>query len=143
MSRAAAHRSPTRTDVPAGNVRPSVLLVTEDGALAGVCRSALEQAGYEVTYASHSGHALLECLSGHRADVLLTELSMPDGSGPALAERLRRYFPEMQAIYFASAGTALDAGNVLVRPFSRDELLARIRAASPSGPGTSSPAFTS
>jgi DNA-binding response OmpR family regulator len=34
----------------------------------------------------------------------------------------------MQAVYFASPGTAIDASNVLVRPFSRDELLTRVRA---------------
>jgi DNA-binding response OmpR family regulator len=129
MSRAAAPRARSaQSNVSMGVIRPSVLLVTEDGALATACRGTLEQAGYEVRCASHSGHALLECLSGHRADVLLTELSMPDGSGPALAERLRRYYPQMQAVYFATSGTVVDAGNVLVRPFSRDELLTRIRS---------------
>jgi len=33
----------------------------------------------------------------------------------------------MQAVYFATAGTMVDAGNVLIRPFSRDELLTRVR----------------
>ena len=129
MSRAAAPsvRS-AQSNLRVGVIRPSVLIVTEDGALATACRGALELAGYEVRCASHSGHALLECLSGHRADILLTELSMPDGSGPALAERLRRYYPQMQAIYFANPGTILNAGNILVRPFSRDELLSRVRA---------------
>jgi CheY-like chemotaxis protein len=144
MSPAADHRfrSPTGIGVPAGGVRPSVLVVTDDGALSGVCRSALDPAGYEVTYVSHSGHALLECLKGRRADMLLTELSMPDGLGPDLAKRLQRYFPDMQAIYFAAPtnaredarpegpasdpATPLDARNVLVRPFSGDELLTRI-----------------
>ena len=128
ISRAAAPRvRSTQVNVPVGAVRPSVLVVTEDGALAAACRGTLEQAGYDVTCASHSGHALLECLSGRRADVLLTELSMPDGSGPALAERLRRYYPQMQAVYFAAPGTIVNAGNVLIRPFSRDELLTRVR----------------
>jgi DNA-binding response OmpR family regulator len=129
MPRAASsgHRS-AKSNVPVGVIRPSVLVVTEDEALATACRGTLEQAGYEVTCASHSGHALLECLSGHRADVLLTELSMPDGSGPALAERLRRYYPNMQAVYFATPGTLLNTGNILVRPFSRDELVSRVRA---------------
>jgi two-component system, OmpR family, response regulator len=129
MPRAASsgHRS-AKSNVPVGVIRPSVLVVTEDEALASACRGTLEQAGYEVTCASHSGHALLECLSGHRADVLLTELSMPDGSGPALAERLRRYYPNMQAVYFATPGTLLNTGNILVRPFSRDELVSRVRA---------------
>ena len=152
-------RSLTATGVPAACVRPSVLVVTDDGALAGVCRDALEQAGYEVIYASHSGHALLQCLKGHRADILLTDLSMPDGLGTALARRLRRYFPDMQAIYFAGPssagsedarpegtpegraydrdarpqrrasdrGSVVDARNVLLRPFSGDDLLTRVR----------------
>ena len=130
-SRTAAFRprSPFPPEIPA---KPSVLIVTEDEALAGACRSALEQVGYTVTVASHSGHALLECMSGRRADVLLTELSMPDGSGPALAERLRRYFPDLGTVYVASAGAPAEGPDVLVRPFSRDALLARIRAAATS-----------
>ena len=140
MSRVVSHRlrAPTTSGIPAGGVRRSVLVVTDDGVLAGVCRSALEQAGYEVTCASHSGHALLECLKGRRADMLLTELSMPDGRGPDLAKRLRRYFPAMQAIYFAgpadarpegraySPGSPVAARDVLVRPFSADDLLTRV-----------------
>jgi DNA-binding response OmpR family regulator len=130
ISRVAAPRvRPVDASLQAGPARPSILVVTEDGALATACRGTLEQAGYSVTCATHSGHALLTCLTGHRADLLLTELSMPDGSGPALAERLRRYYPQMGAVYFANPGTILDTGNVLVRPFSREELLARVRAA--------------
>jgi DNA-binding response OmpR family regulator len=108
----------------------SVLLVTGDDSLAGTCRQALEREGYAVTVASHSGHALLECLGGHHADVLLTELSMPDGSGPELAERLQRYFPKLRTVFIANADTdrAVENLDVLVRPFSDDELLARIRA---------------
>jgi CheY-like chemotaxis protein len=129
MSRAAGiSRRTAQASLPAGVIRPSVLVVTEDGPLAAACRGTLEQAGYDVTCASHSGHALLECLGGRRADVLLAELSMPDGSGPALAERLRRYYPHMQAVYFANPGMILNQANILVRPFSRDDLLTRIRA---------------
>src|SRR4051794_37696044 len=125
MSRAAAHqsRTPSATNTSSG----SVLIVTDDHALIRLCTAVLEPAGYDVTSASHSGHALLQCMSGHRADILLTDLLMPDGSGPALAERLRRYYPAMHAIYFASAGTLINEGNVLVRPFSKDDLLARVR----------------
>ena len=61
---------------------------------------------------------------------------MPDGSGPALAERLRRHYPRMHTLYLASPGTWCEAGNVLVRPFSREELARRVDAAL-----TSSPAF--
>jgi len=115
---------------PPAHHRPTVLVVTEDEALARTCRETLLPEGYEVTSASHSGHALLECLEGHRTDVLVTELSMAEGSGRALATRLRRYFPDLQTLYVdvAHPGVALEAADVLVRPFSSHELLERIRA---------------
>jgi DNA-binding response OmpR family regulator len=138
MPRAEVHRrrSPIRPDLQAAEAGRSVLIVTGDDTLASVCRGALSQDGYDVTVATHSGHALLECLSGRRTDLLLTELSMPDGSGPALAERLRRYFPDLRTVYVANAGTLVEDPNVLVRPFSRDELLSRIRASITASPAS-------
>ena len=114
----------------------SVLLVTDDIALERVCSNVLLHAGCHVSVTRHSGHALLACLSGTCPDLLIAELSMPDGSGPALAERLRRHYPRMHTLYLASPGTWCEAGNVLVRPFSREELERRVDAAL-----TSSPAF--
>ena len=110
--------------------------MTEDAALARACRETLPPEGYDVTAASHSGHALLELLQGHRADLLLTELSMPEGSGRALATRLRRYFPEMRTLYVARPGLARGTADVLVRPFSSGELLARVRACVSSSPAS-------
>lgn len=125
-------RRPLSTPAPAR----SVLLVTDDIALEGVCKAQLQQAGFGVICARHSGHALLACLSGAQPDLLVTELSMPEGSGPALAERLRRLFPRMQTLYFASPGTWYEAGNVLVRPFSREDLVTRVRAAFTASPAS-------
>lgn len=125
MVRASAHQS-SADPAPAARAG-AVLIVTDDYALTRVYTATLEQAGYDVVSATHSGHALLLCLRGYRPDVLLTDLCMPDGSGPALAGRLRRYDPHMQAIYFANPGTLLNESNVLVRPFSRDDLLSRLR----------------
>jgi DNA-binding NtrC family response regulator len=125
MVRASAHK-PSVDPAPAARAG-AVLIVTDDYALTRVYTATLEQAGYDVVSATHSGHALLLGLRGYRPDVLLTDLCMPDGSGPALAGRLRRYDPQMRAIYFANPGTLLNENNVLVRPFSRDDLLSRLR----------------
>lgn len=105
--------------------RRTVLLVTDDTDLRAAAARVLEQDGYHVLAAAHSGHALLACLTAGRVDALATELSMDDTSGPALAERLRRYQPALHAIYFAKTGTP-EHKNVLVRPFTRDDLLARL-----------------
>lgn len=122
----------TRRLIPAAG--RSVLLVTDDLALERVCSQALHAAGCHVTLARHSGHALLACLGGLRPDLLITELSMADSSGPALAEKLRRHFPGMRTLYVANPGTWCDAGNVLVRPISREELARRVTAALISSP---------
>jgi len=122
---------------PLPGQRPTVLVVTEDAALARACREMLPLEGFDVMAASHSGHAVLECLKGHRTDLLLTELTMPEGSGRALATRLRRYFPDMHTLYVARPGAAAyEEDDVLVRPFSSSELLARIRASLSSSPAS-------
>ena len=50
---------------------------------------------------------------------------MEDVSGPALAERLRRRCPGLRSLYLAKAGTP-ECEGVLVRPFSRDDLVEKL-----------------
>jgi len=87
----------------------------------------LTREGYRVVTATHSGHALLAGLTSGPIDILAAELSMPEMSGPALADRVRRLHPDMQAVYFTNAGTT-ECESVLVRPFTRDDLLGRLQA---------------
>jgi len=108
---------------PAGG--PAILLVTGDADLRAVTARVLEQAGCTVHAAAHSGHALLACLTASRIDVLVTELSLDGASGPALARQLRRHHPGLHALYLAPCGTPA-CENVLVRPFTRDDLFERI-----------------
>ena len=101
---------------------PAVLVALEDANLRAAASRVLAHTGYRVLTASHSGHALLACLTGGRIDVLVTELQTVDDSGPALAERLRRHNPDLRSVYFS--GNPLDASpNVLVRPVIADDLL--------------------
>jgi hypothetical protein len=78
-----------------------------------------------VLTAAHAGHAVLACLGAGRVDVLAAELSMDDVSGPGLAERLRRHCPDLRAVYFAKSGTP-ECEGVIVRPFTRDDLLSML-----------------
>jgi DNA-binding response OmpR family regulator len=104
----------------------SIAVVTEDSELADACVRALGDAGYSVHTAVHSGHAMLAALQGRHTDVLICELAMEEGSGPSLARRLQRYNPALHALYIAREGMLCDAENVLVRPFTREDLLARV-----------------
>ena len=110
---------------------PVVLFVTGDADLRAAGERALTNAGFAVQCAAHSGHAVLAGLTS-RVDVLITELSAPDISGPALAELLRRHHPDMRVVFMAHPGTPEGVEHVVVRPFTRDDLLAKIFATSPS-----------
>jgi CheY-like chemotaxis protein len=101
---------------------PVVLVVTADVGLREASTRVLAREGYRVITAPHAGHAVLASIRAGRVDLLATELSMEDVSGPALAEQLRRRYPELAAVYFASPGSH-ECDGVLVRPFTRDDLL--------------------
>lgn len=106
---------------------PVVLVVTPDTNLREVSARVLTREGYRVLTASHAGHAVLACLKAGHVDVLAVELSMDDLSGPALAERLRRHCPDLVTMYFGKSGTP-ECEGVIVRPFTRDDLLAALPA---------------
>jgi DNA-binding NtrC family response regulator len=116
-------------DLPERAAAPKIAFVCEDDDLTAACTRVLREAGYDVEAREHSGHALLACLEG-RVDILIADLASGEGSGPALARRMRRYNPKLKAIYIARAGTVCGAvDNVLVRPFTRDDLLKQLVAA--------------
>lgn len=109
---------------------PVVLLVTSDRELRESTAIALRLRGYRVLAAQHAGHAVLACIDVPRVDVAAIELSMDDVSGPALAERLRRRCPGLRSLYLAKAGTP-ECEGVLVRPFSRDDLVEKLMVSLP------------
>ncbi len=121
-----------RVRIPLAGARPAgpsrglvILLVTGDADLRAAAARVLERGGCTVHAAAHSGHALLACLTARRIDILVTELSLDGTSGPALTRGLRRYHPGLPALYLAPSGTPA-CENVLVRPFTRDDLFERI-----------------
>jgi DNA-binding response OmpR family regulator len=114
-------------EAPYAPPAPVVLLVTADRDLRESAAAALARRGCQVLSAPHAGHAVLACMDATRVDIAAIELSMEDMSGPVLAERLRRRCPGLRSIYLARAGTP-ECEGVLVRPFSRDDLVERLIA---------------
>ena len=109
-------------DATVGTRPPAVLVTLEDADLLAAASRVLARAGYRVLTARHSGHAVLACLAGERIDVLVAELRMEDGSGPALAERLRVHNPDLRGVYVSTdRGDASE--RVLVHPITADDLL--------------------
>ena len=106
----------------------TVLVITPDAQLRQALQRVLGLEGYRVLTAAHAGHALLACLKAEKIDVAAIELWMADISGPELAERLRRVYPALPAIFFGQSGTT-ECENVIVRPFTRDDVLAGLATA--------------
>jgi len=105
-----------------------VLFVNADAELRAVVSRVLEREGFRVHTAAHSGHALLMCRTT-TFDVVVSELCGPDISGPALVEQLRRHHPVISSVYLGNAGSPEGVDHLLVRPFTRDDLIERIELA--------------
>jgi len=123
-----------------------VLLVEDDDAVRTSTAEVLTRAGYRVTAVGSASKALalLEGGSG-LPDLLVTDVVMPEISGPMLAERATRLYPELQVLYMSGyadddllmKGLQLHAVNFVGKPFSRGELLRAIRRALERGAASS------
>jgi CheY-like chemotaxis protein len=114
--------------VEAVDRRRRVLFVNADADLREVVSRVLEDEGYDVRAVAHSGHAVLLGRT-NQFDVIVAELSGPDVSGPVLAAQLRRHCPTLTAVYVANPGTPEGMSHIVVRPFTREDLLEGIESA--------------
>ncbi len=108
----------------------------EEGIRQFVC-DVLEEMGFEVASAAN-GQLGLESLEAGPADVVITDIMMPEKDGIETAIEVRRRFPSTKIIAISGGGRAgnldfLDfAGQVgvaqtLVKPFTREELLTALQ----------------
>ncbi len=112
-----------------------ILVVDDETQIARVLRRGLSARGYEVQTAS-DGEEALQAFSQWPADLVITDLSMPQMGGLELCRRLRK-LSQVPIIVLSVKGEertkveALDAGadDYVTKPFGIDELLARVRAA--------------
>ncbi len=123
---------------PVSSLRGSeVILLVEDAApLRQLIQELLESAGYEVLHAGGPLEAI-QTAEAHEGPIalLVTDVVMPDMSGPLLAERLVVRWPQMKVLYISgyAAGEARESGilsakvTFLQKPFSKDELLRKVR----------------
>ena len=116
-------------------VRDKILVIEDDKNISGLIRTILSTNGYEVITASRGAEAL-SMISSHCPELLVLDLGLPDMDGVELIESVRRW--SNVPIIVVSARSyerdkvqALDLGadDYVTKPFSSDELLARIRVA--------------
>lgn len=105
----------------------TVLFVSHDPDLRAVAARVLSMAGCQVTTAKHAGHASLACIQRGRFDVVVIEDGMADGTGAALAGRVRRYCPDVQIVRMCDTRPAAFSDEVaVVRPFTAHDLIGAV-----------------
>ena len=72
-----------------------VLVVDDEAGLREILRVMLSRAGYEVVSVDGQTQAIAQLRSGDPFDVVITDLSMPDGSGLDLVSTVRARRPTM------------------------------------------------
>ncbi|MBT9583086.1 response regulator transcription factor [bacterium] len=113
----------------------NVLVVEDDWPIRHLLKVSLSAHNYDVSEAETCQEAVRH-LSRHVPDLLLLDLGLPDGSGIELLRRLRQEHSTPVIVLSVQGAEstkieALDLGadDYLTKPFSVDELLARVRAA--------------
>lgn len=114
--------------------RPKILVVDDETQITRVLRTSLSPHGYEVRIAN-DGEAALDVFQEWSPDLIITDLSMPKMTGIELCENVRDR-SHVPIIVLSVRGDdrnkveALDKGadDYVTKPFSINELLARIRA---------------
>src|ERR671919_3248379 len=111
-----------------------VLIVEDDAAIGEVLQRSLQLEGYEVALAP-DGVSALEQAYDFEPDAVILDLGLPRLDGIDVAKRIRKDSDVPILMLTARDGiesrvSGLDAGadDYLVKPFERQELLARVRA---------------
>ena len=116
-------------------VKAKILVVEDDSAISNLIRTTLETQNYQYHTAKTGAGALLDAAS-YRPDIIILDLGLPDMDGVEVIQKVRGWTnPPIIVVSARSEDQdkvdALDAGadDYLTKPFSIDELLARLRVA--------------
>ena len=113
--------------------KPLILVVEDDAPVRNLITTTLKAHDYKFITAQNGSNAIMEA-SSHNPDIVLLDLGLPDMDGVEVIERIRTW-SDMPIIVISARSEdkdkidALDAGadDYLTKPFSVEELLARLR----------------
>src|ERR1035441_8713032 len=81
---------------------PTILAVDDDHGVLGLLDAALRSAGYRVLLADGGRHAIeVYENSENPVHLLLTDVIMPDLTGPVVAQRLLAKQPDLQVLFIS------------------------------------------
>ncbi len=115
--------------------KAQILVVEDDNAVAKLMAATMESQDYQYRIAATGAGAIMEALS-YKPEVMILDLGLPDADGIEVIKKIRAW-SNMPIIVVSARSedadkvAALDAGadDYLTKPFSVDELLARLRVA--------------
>lgn len=113
--------------------KPLILVVEDDTSVRNLMTTTLKAHGYRYLTAPNGQSAILEA-SSHNPDIVLLDLGLPDMDGVDIIKKIRTWSNTPIIVISARSEDtdkidALDAGadDYLTKPFSVEELLARLR----------------
>ena len=115
--------------------RTKILVIEDDPVIAEFLRIGLSYENYDVTECN-SGHDGLEAMRRDKFDLVILDVILPDIEGFDVCRRIRNRAPDIAVLMLtvrkdvSDRVKGLDSGadDYMAKPFSFDELLARIRA---------------
>ncbi len=113
--------------------KPTILIVEDDPPIRNLMATTLKTQGYKY-FSAENGKAALMQAASHSPDIVLLDLGLPDLDGVEVIRGIRSW-SQMPIIVISARSEdtdkieALDAGadDYLTKPFSVEELLARLR----------------
>lgn len=120
--------------------KPLVLIADDDADILSLVRMRLERSGYAVISAQ-DGIEALALAASRNPDIAIFDVSMPGLSGFDVTRRLRETRADLPVILLTAraleadveAGAAAGANAYLTKPFSPQDLEARVRALTSGG----------
>jgi two-component system, OmpR family, response regulator len=125
------------TDQPESSAPPEdvrVLVVDDEESLADLVHMALRYEGWEVAVA-HSVKDAITKAQAFKPDIAVLDIMLPDGDGIGLMKRLRETTPKIPVLFLTAKdavedrvhGLTAGGDDYITKPFSLEELVARIR----------------
>jgi signal transduction histidine kinase/ActR/RegA family two-component response regulator len=134
---ATAEPPKTVASAPASDDRRKVLLVEDDDRVRAFTEEALRDLGYDVVSVEGAAEAVARAAQDPDIALLLTDVVMPDTNGRELADRVLKLRPGLPVLYMTGFtrnavvhNGMLDPGvNFMAKPFTIDQLAAKVREA--------------
>lgn len=126
---------PVRPDLPPMHRRRTVLVVDDDPMMLQVIERILMKDNYTLLKASSGAEALEVIRARPALDLLITDVAMPEMSGPTLADHVRQQYPGLPVLFQAGFSDMLfddrpdlgDGAAFLEKPFTARGLLEAAR----------------